>query len=101
MRIFGRKSDDNGAYLSMDNPRVRKFKAKYKIGQIVPGIILDYDAPGLAWVLVDDLRLLAWVARDYFRGQRLHLIIENFYPEIVLKEIDLTQDEGKGLSIIV
>ncbi len=101
MRIFGRKPDDNGAYLSMENPRVRKFRAKYRVGQVVPGIILDYDAPGLAWVLVDDLRLLAWVAKSYFRGQRLHLIIENIYPEIVLKEIDLTQDERKGLSIIV
>ncbi|MCA1743852.1 MAG: hypothetical protein LC631_07905, partial [Desulfovibrionales bacterium] len=91
MRIFGRKPDDDDAYLSMDNPRVRRFKVKYRVGQIVPGIILDYDSPGLAWVLVDDLRLLASVARDYFRGQRLHLKIESVYPEIVLKEIDLNE----------
>ncbi|WP_028574814.1 hypothetical protein [Desulfonatronovibrio hydrogenovorans] len=101
MRIFNSGSDEEFVYLAMDNPRVRKFRRKYKQGDVVPGIILEYDSPGLAWVLVDDLRLLAWVARNYFRGQRLHLAVENLYPEIILREIDLTSDNSDGLSIIV
>lgn len=101
MRIFSENQHNEGAYLAMDNPRVRKFRTKYKVGDIVPGIILEYDAPRLAWVLVDDLRMLAWVTRDYLRGQRLHLLVENMYPEILLKEIDLNSEDSKGLSIIV
>ncbi len=101
MRIFGQGPRKEYAFLAMDNPRIRKFRNKYRVGNIVPGIILEYDSPRLAWVLVDDLRMLAWVVRDYFRGQRLHLVIENMYPEIVLKEIDLTDEETRGLSIIV
>ncbi|WP_045212047.1 hypothetical protein [Desulfonatronovibrio magnus] len=101
MRIFDKKTQNESAYLSLDNPRVRKFRAKYRVGEVVPGIILEYDAPKLAWVLVDDLRLMAWVLKDYFRGQRLHLLIESVYPEIVMREIDLSSEGSKGLSIIV
>ncbi|MFP4084601.1 MAG: hypothetical protein ACLFP9_07000 [Desulfonatronovibrio sp.] len=100
MRIFDQNSFEP-SYLGMENPRVRKFKTRYRVGEVVSGIVLEYDAPRLAWVLVDDLRLLAWVNRDYFRGQRLHLMIENLHPEIVLKEVYLSDEEGGGLSIIV
>ena len=101
MRIFDQGAREGSAYLSLDNPRIRKFRARYREGQIVHGTILEYDAPMLAWVLVEDLRVLAWVTRDYLRGQRLNLEITNLYPEIILKEVDLSGHESKGLSIIV
>ncbi len=101
MKVFGHGPHKESAYLALDNPRIRKFRKKYRVGHIVAGIILEYDSPRLAWVLVDDLRMLAWVTRNYFRGQRLHLVVENMYPEIVLKEVDLSDCEHGGLSIIV
>ncbi len=101
MRIFDQGTREDSAYLALDNPRVRKFRARYRVGQIVHGIILEYDTPMLAWVLVEDLRVLAWVSRDYLRGQRLHLEIIQLCPEIVLKEVDLSDHKSKGLSIIV
>ncbi|MFO7727250.1 MAG: hypothetical protein R6X11_02875 [Desulfonatronovibrio sp.] len=100
MQIFNHGSFE-ASYQGMENPRVRKFKTRYRTGEVVSGIILEYDGPRLAWVLVDDLRLLAFVNRDYFRGQRLHLMIENLHPEIVLREVQLSDGEGGGLSIIV
>lgn len=99
MQIFNQGSFE-ASYQGMENPRVRKFKTRYRIGEIVSGIILEYDGPRLAWVLVDDLRLLAFVNRKYFRGQQLYLMIENLHPEIVLKEV-YPDGEGGGLNIIV
>ncbi|MFW5730656.1 MAG: hypothetical protein ACOCV7_03315 [Desulfonatronovibrionaceae bacterium] len=101
MRVKNGKSLEKTVYLAADNPRIRRFRMKYRPGQVVPGIVLEYDGPHLAWVLVEDLRLLAWVLRDYFRGQRLYLLIENTHPDIILRELDLSDQENWRLNLIV
>ncbi len=94
MRIFGPGYRQSGEDTPGENPRVRRFKRKYSQGDVIEGTVLEYDSSQLAWVLVDDIRILAWTRNNHFLGRLLHLQVESMHPEIVLKEIEYGP-EGK------
>ncbi|WP_291322395.1 hypothetical protein [Desulfonatronospira sp.] len=101
MNIFGPGYRESSKDESRENPRVRSFRRRYSPGEIIRGTVLEYDTTNMAWVLVDDLRVLAWIRDHHFRGRLLHLQVESMHPEIVLKEVELDPDGRKRFSIVV
>lgn len=65
--------------------RRQAFKQRKRLGQTVLGTVTEELKPGLAWVNVDGLRLLAELPFAATKGQTLLLRIEQLEPQILLK----------------
>jgi len=101
MRIAGPGYRQNHQNTPGENPRVKRFRRTYSQGDVLEGIVMEYDSSQLAWVLVDDLRILAWTRNNHFRGRLLHLQVESLHPEIVLKEVEYGPKGKKRINIMV
>lgn len=69
------------------NSRSEYFRNKHRPGDRVRGTILGYDAPGLAWVEIEDQQLLARIGAGGLVGERRFFRILTLYPDIVLKDL--------------
>lgn len=65
--------------------RQQAFKQRKQLGQAVLGTVTQELKPGLAWVNVDGLSLLAELPFAAAKGQSLLLRIEQLEPQILLK----------------
>ncbi len=101
MRVSGSGHRDPSESASEENPRVKKFRQKYRPGHVLVGVLLEYESPNYAWVLVDDIQILAWIQNNYQQGQRLFLLVENMFPEIVLKEVEYDSQGRRRISLMV
>lgn len=99
MRIRGQGSSSTGfGGQRQDSERSERFRRGHRAGQKVQGRIVEWEAPGLAWVEIDGQRLLAQVSQDSELGLIRRFLILKLSPEIVLKEI--TKRTG-GLDVVV
>jgi len=77
-----------------------QFRQRYRPGDIVEGKILHFEAPGLGWIRVEKLCLLARTRQNYPTGQKLYFLVKQLYPQIILKEADKDMENGR-LNIVV
>ena len=77
-----------------------RFRQRFRPGDIVEGKILHFEAPGLAWISVEKLCLLARTRFNYPVGQKLYFLVKQLYPQIILKEADRDMKKAK-LNIVV
>ncbi|WP_457571038.1 hypothetical protein [Desulfovulcanus sp.] len=77
------------------------FRQRYRPGDIVQGTIVQVENPGQAWIQVGDLQLLARTNLDYPAGQKLFFLVQQLYPQIILKEADQDEIKTGRLNIIV
>ena len=69
------------------NSRSEYFRNRHRPGDRVRGTILGYEAPGLAWVEIEDHHLLARIGPGGLAGERRFFRIVTLYPDIVLKDL--------------
>ncbi len=69
------------------NSRSEYFRNRHRPGERVRGTILGYEAPGLAWVEIEDHHLLARIGAGGLAGERRFFRIETLYPDIVLRDL--------------
>ncbi|WP_432737232.1 hypothetical protein [Maridesulfovibrio sp. FT414] len=67
--------------------RSAKFRKKFKAGEVIQGILLKWEQPKLGWVQIDDLLLLANVMTSPMIGDVLTFVVQQLYPDIILKEV--------------
>ena len=78
-----------------------RFRQRFRPGDIVEGEILHFETPGLAWIRVEKLCLLASTRHNYPTGQKLCFLIKQLYPQIILKEANQDEIKTGRLNIIV
>ncbi len=67
--------------------RIGVFRKKYKIGEVLHGRLLKWENQKLGWIEVDDQTLLANISSSPTPGDSLVFLVEQLYPDIILKEI--------------
>lgn len=85
MRV--RNSGGNFGSFGGGENRSDSFRKKHRLGQKVRGKLLKNIADGMAWVSIDDDKLLAQLQNAHPEGARLTFIIKQLVPDIILKEI--------------
>lgn len=71
--------------------RTALFRRRYKVGQTLQGTLIKWERQKLGWVQIDDQRLLANITTSPSPGDMLTFVVQQLYPDIILKEI--TQDQ--------
>ena len=74
--------------------RREAFRRKHAQGQRVVGVFLRWQSDGLAWLEVDGQPLLAQIGGSPEPGQRIHLLVKQLHPDIVLQEITSESQAG-------
>ncbi|MCJ2164036.1 MULTISPECIES: hypothetical protein [unclassified Pseudodesulfovibrio] len=74
--------------------RSDSFRRKYRLGQKIRGILLKNLPNSMAWVEIDDIRLLAQIEARHQEGSHLLFIVNQLTPDIILKELPLSQTTG-------
>lgn len=75
------------------------FRKRYKVDQIIQGILLKWETTKLGWVEIGDQRLLANIMTSPAPGDTLTFLVQQLYPEIILKEINPDHLNGHGAYI--
>ncbi len=86
MRIGGYGSGFGG-YGDGGQERGQLFRKRHRVGDRLRGVMLRWEAEGLAWVNVEGQELLAEIATRPEPGQYLYFLVRSLVPEIVLQEI--------------
>lgn len=86
-------------YYRSSNPRQRKFRQLYAVGDIVQGAVLQYVGPNYALVRIEDMTLLARIRPGYPQAKVLSFQVHALYPEIRLQELDLENRQGINLLV--
>ncbi len=86
MRIDGYGSGFGG-YGGGGEERGRLFRKRHRVGDRLRGVMLRWEAEGLAWVNVEGQELLAEIATRPDPGQYLYFLVRSLVPEIILQEI--------------
>lgn len=71
--------------------RVRRFRSRHSVDQVISGVMLRWEDSYRAWVLVDGQEILALIGSRPSPGQTLWFRVKQLYPEVVLQEL-----HGKG-----
>lgn len=85
-----RKSDSDSFGFSDGNngrSRTESFRKGRRLGQKVRGILMKWVSDDMAWVNIDDHRLLAQLQSKPPVGAHLTFIIKQLQPDIILKEV--------------
>lgn len=67
--------------------RSARFRKKYSVGQVLQGTLIKWEKSRLGWVQIDDLRLLASILTTPSPGDILTFLVQQLYPDIILKEV--------------
>jgi hypothetical protein len=97
IRIQGQGTSFSGGGSGKERERSERFRRAHRAGQKVRGTVLEWRAPGLAWVDIDGHGLLAQLATDAALGRERTFLILRLEPDIVLREIR----ETSGLDTVV
>lgn len=102
MRIHDRDTSFTSGQNKKESQRQRAFRTTYKVGDLLSGIIEEYQGDARAWVIIGDLRVLAEVANTHPLGSRIYLVVTALHPAIILQEADQRLiRESQGLHLIV
>ncbi len=67
--------------------RVERFRADNRVGERISGSFLGWDGPGIGWVDFQGTKLLARMASRPELGSRLHFLVKQLFPDIILQEL--------------
>lgn len=67
--------------------RAEQFRSRNQVGDQISGNFLGWEAPGLGWVDFEGAPLLASMASQPDKGARLHFLVKQLSPNIVLQEL--------------
>ncbi len=67
--------------------RVERFRADNRVGERISGTFLGWDSPGIGWVDFQGTKLLASMASRPEVGTRLHFLVKQIFPDIILQEL--------------
>lgn len=81
--------------------RTKLFRRRYRVGDMLTGKLLRWEADQLGWVLIDDLTLLANIVTSPSPGDHLTFLVKSLTPDIVLQELhgQAAGAGGGGLSL--
>ncbi|WP_031483847.1 hypothetical protein [Maridesulfovibrio frigidus] len=91
----------NSSYGSSNSgsSRIDIFRKKYKVGEVLHGRLLKWENQKLGWVEVNDQTLLANISSSPNPGDSLIFLVEQLYPDIILKEISADELSQGGCFI--
>lgn len=75
------------------------FRKKYRVGEIIQGSLLKWEHGRLGWVQIDELQLLANILTSPSPGDELTFVVQQLYPEIMLKEIGPDDLNERGFYV--
>ncbi|OEU71517.1 MAG: hypothetical protein BA863_07870 [Desulfovibrio sp. S3730MH75] len=79
--------------------RIAVFRKKYKVGEVLHGRLLKWEKQKLGWVEVNDQTLLANISSSPTPGDSLIFLVEQLYPDIILKEISADELSQGGFFV--
>ncbi len=88
----GHQNDSRSAF-----QRTQAFRRRFQVGQTVVGRFLRWERPGLAWIGISDLELLAGIDGNPAPGAHIVFLVMQLEPDIILKEIP--QTPGTAISL--
>ena len=99
MRIskYGSRQFHSGGKGSSERSTI--FRKRYKVGQIIQGVLLKWEQQKLGWVQIEDQKLLANILSFPSTGDTLTFIVQQLYPDILLKEISPENLNEHGIYI--
>ena len=80
-------SDSNFIYFAPSEKRVKRFRKKHAVGDVINGKILKYYSQRQAMIQVEEQRLMALLKTNPPVGEEVSLEVKQLHPHIVLKEI--------------
>jgi hypothetical protein len=102
MRIGHRQQSLSSGKDRRESRRQQAFRSTYRVGDLVLGTLVDYQTDSMAWVQIDELRVLAQLTRNYPPGTRIGLVVTALHPDIILREArDQDRKNPQGLHLIV
>ncbi|MFW5733719.1 MAG: hypothetical protein ACOCWR_01535 [Oceanidesulfovibrio sp.] len=87
MRIRGSGSGYSGYGGRGGDERRQAFRRKHRVGDRVRGVMFGWESPGLAWVEVSGVKLLASLDSGPEPGAHLAFLVKSLDPDIVLQEL--------------
>jgi len=99
MRIRGYGSGGGGGFGNQS--RSDTFRKKHRLGQKVKGRLIKNLPDGLAWVDIDGDSLVAQLNSPRPEGTRLTFLIKQLVPEIILKEMFLSDSAMSGTLQVI
>ncbi|WP_027722189.1 hypothetical protein [Maridesulfovibrio zosterae] len=94
---YGGRQFHNGGRGSSERSTI--FRKRYKVGQIIQGVLLKWEQHKLGWVQIEDQKLLANIQTVPAPGDTLTFIVQQLYPDILLKEISPDNLNKQGIYI--
>ncbi len=79
-------SDNDIIYFAPSEKRVKRFRKKHAVGDVLKGKVLKYFSPRQAMLQVEGQRLMALLKTNPPVGEEVSLKVEQLYPHIILKE---------------
>lgn len=76
--------------------RSTMFRRKYAVGDILQGKLVKWYKAGLGWVIIEDQELLASIQTNAAPGDILTFLVQQLYPDIILKEINPAHLNAQG-----
>ncbi len=80
-------SDNNLIYFAPSEKRVKRFRKKHAVGDVLKGRVVKYYSPIQAMIQVEEHRLMALLKTNPPVGEEVSFTVEQLYPHIILKEI--------------
>ncbi|CCO24963.1 hypothetical protein [Maridesulfovibrio hydrothermalis] len=75
------------------------FRKSYKVGEIIQGILLKWEHEKLGWVQIEDQKLLANIQTSPSPGDTLIFLVQQLYPDIILKELSRDDLNANGVYL--
>ena len=97
MRVKRRQLSSKMIYFSPDDERVSKFRKRFKVGDKVEARILEIIDKNRAIILVEGVKLIAYLKEHLSRRGIIYLEVKQLYPHIILKQ----SKENKGMSLYI
>lgn len=94
---YGSRQFQNGNKGTSERSAV--FRKRYKVDQIIQGILLKWESSRLGWVEIGDQQLLANIMTSPSPGDTLTFVVQQLYPDIILKEINPDHLNAHGTYI--
>ncbi len=94
MKISRYGSGHYGNNNSKSSSRAAAFRNKYSVGEILKGKLLKWERNKLGWVQINSQSLLANISSSPEPGAVLTFIVQQLYPDIILKEINSSESHS-------
>ncbi len=102
MRVFGDGAgfSRDGGFSGKRGAGAGHFRRNRRVGDIVHGKILAFEAPGLARALIDGQEMLASV-KSAAPGQIMRFLVVSLSPDIVLKELPADESPERTAGAVI